>query len=205
MSKLTDYIRKKPLLKRLAGKLMIPENDFRPRWWVRTLVNPFFIRKGRGAIMRRSVRKDVFPYHSFQIGSGVLIEDFTTINNGVGAVIIGDKSVIGISNVIIGPVRIGNHVMLAQNVVVSGLNHEYADISMPPSQQKVAVQEIRIGDNVWIGANSVITAGVTIGRHAVIGAGSVVTQDIPDFAVAVGSPARVVKKYNFGSGLWEKV
>ncbi len=54
-------------------------------------------------------------------------------------------------------------------------------------------------------APAVITAGVTIGKHSVIGAGSVVTKNVPEYSVAVGNPARVIKRYNFDSGQWEKV
>nr|WP_262895498.1 acyltransferase [Mucilaginibacter segetis] len=94
--------------------------------------------------------------------------------------------------------------MLAQNIVLSGLNHGYEDISTPPRIQKVNTKQITIHDNVWIGANSVVTAGVTIGKHAIIGAGSVVTKDIPAYSVAVGNPARVIKKYNFETQTWQK-
>jgi len=69
----------------------------------------------------------------------------------------------------------------------------------------VVTKQISIADDVWIGANCVVTAGVTIGKHAVIGAGSVVTKDIPPFSVAVGNPARVIKKYNSETNSWEKV
>ena len=133
------------------------------------------------------------------------MEDFATINNGVGDVIIGDRTIIGIGNVVIGPVKIGNDVMFAQNIVVSGLNHGYEDVTLPPSVQKVSTGQIDIGDNVWIGANAVITAGVTIGKHAIIGGGSVVTKNIPDYSVAVGNPAKVIKKYNFELQTWQKV
>jgi len=95
--------------------------------------------------------------------------------------------------------------MLAQNIIISGLNHGYEDVTTPPRIQKVVTKQITIDDDVWIGANCVITAGVTIGKHAVIGAGSVVTKDIPQFSVAVGNPARVIKKYNFETSSWEKV
>jgi len=147
---------------------------------------------------------DVFPFKNFSLGSKSIIEDFAVINNGVGDVIIGHNTGIGISNVIIGPVTLGNYVMFAQHVVLSGLNHGYEDITIPTRLQKVVTKPITIADNVWIGANSVITAGVTIGKHAVIGAGSVVTKDIPEYSVAVGNPARVIKKYNFTTKSWEK-
>ena len=76
---------------------------------------------------------------------------------------------------------------------------------MPPSMQKVTTKQIELSDNIWIGANAVITAGVKIGKHCVIGAGSVVTKDVPDYCVAVGNPAKVVKKYNAITGNWERV
>jgi acetyltransferase-like isoleucine patch superfamily enzyme len=148
---------------------------------------------------------DVFPFNNFKLGAKSTIEDFATINNGVGDVLIGDGSMIGIGSVVIGPVEIGNNVMLAQNIVVSGLNHGYEDVTIPPSLQKEIRKQIIISDNVWIGANSVITAGITIGRHSVIGAGSVVTKNIPDYCVAVGNPAKIIKRYSAETETWESV
>src|SRR5690606_29232725 len=139
-----------------------------------------------------------------KLGSKSIIEDFSTRNNGVGDVIIGDNTVIELGNVVIGPVRIGNNVMMAQNIVVSGLNHGYANVSISAAKQEVTCKEIIISDDVWIGANTVVTAGVTIGKHCVIGAGSVVTKDIPEFSVAVGNPARVIKLYNPSLSRWER-
>jgi acetyltransferase-like isoleucine patch superfamily enzyme len=95
--------------------------------------------------------------------------------------------------------------MFAQNVVVSGLNHGYQDINTPPSLQPVETKPISIGDEVWIGANVVITAGVTIGKHAVVAAGSVVTKDVPDFSIAAGNPARILKQYNSETMQWERI
>jgi acetyltransferase-like isoleucine patch superfamily enzyme len=198
-------IKSNPKLKKIAHWLIIPHGQARPRLWVRLFVNPFIHKKGKNTIIRYNTRMDLFPFKQFEIGSNSIIEDFATINNGVGDVFIGDNCGIGLSNVIIGPVKIGNYVMLAQNIVISGLNHGYEDVTMPPRIQKVVTKQITIEDNVWIGANCVITAGVTIGKHAVIGAGSVVTKDIPQFSVAVGNPARVIKKYNFETNTWGKI
>lgn len=185
--------------------MLIPTGEYRPRLWVRLIVNPFFHRKGRGSIIRWRTRMDVFPFRDFQIGDDSVIEDFSTVNNAVGDVIIGKSSLIGVSNVIIGPVEIGDEVILAQNIVISGLNHGYEDVSKSPMRQKVTTAIIRIGDKVWIGANSTITAGVTLGTHCIIGAGSVVTKDIPPFSVAVGNPAKVIKTYNPQTKIWEKI
>lgn len=202
---LIEKIKANPRLKQLAHFLLIPSNDFRPRTWVRWFINPFKHSRGAGSIIRWRSRLDVFPYNKFVLGSKSVIEDFSVINNGVGDVIIGKHTIIGISNVIIGPVNIGDNVMFAQHVVVSGLNHGYKDINIPPSQQKVECNLISISDDVWIGANCVITAGVSIGKHSIVGAGSVVTKTIPDYCIAVGNPAKVIKKYSHTTNEWERV
>lgn len=202
---LVSKIKSNPALKQLALRLMIPANEHRPRLWVRLFVNPFIHKRGKNSIIRSRTRMDVFPYNKFSLGIKSVIEDFATVNNGVGDVIIGDQTIIGLGNVIIGPVVIGNEVMLAQNIVVSGLNHGYEDIHISPRQQKETCKQITISDDVWIGSNTVITAGVTLGKHCIIGAGSVVTKDIPEFSVAVGNPAKVIKKYNHITGIWERV
>ena len=64
---------------------------------------------------------------------------------------------------------------------------------------------IKIENNVWIGANSVVLPGVQIGNHSVIGAGSIITKDIPPYSVAVGNPARIVKRYDMDLKEWVKV
>lgn len=202
---LLKTIKSSPRLKKFVHWMIIPSGQARPRLWVRLIVNPFIHKKGKGTVIRFNSRLDVFPFKNFAIGSNSIIEDFATINNGVGDVIIGHNCGIGLSNVIIGPVMLGNYVMLAQNIVISGLNHGYEDVTLPPRMQKVITKPIIIKDDVWIGANCVVTAGVTIGKHAVIGAGSVVTRDIPEFCVAVGNPAKVIKKYNFETESWQKV
>lgn len=202
---IVSRIKSNPALKQFTLKLLIPANDHRPRLWVRLFLNPFKHKRGKGSIVRRRTRMDVFPFNNFSLGVRSLIEDFTTINNGVGDVFIGDRTIIGLGNTVIGPVSIGNDVMFAQNIVVSGMNHAYEDIDLPPSRQKDICKQITIDDNVWIGANSVVTAGVTIGRHCIIGGGSVVTKDIPPYSVAVGNPAKVIKKYNSQTKAWEKV
>jgi acetyltransferase-like isoleucine patch superfamily enzyme len=201
---LLSVIKSNPKLKKFVHWLLIPRGQARPRLWVRLFVNPFIHKRGRNTVIRFNTRMDLFPFNSFKIGSNSIIEAFSTINNGVGNVSIGNNAGIGLNNVIIGPVNIGDYVMLAQNIVISGLNHGYEDISLPPRMQKVVTKQINIEDNVWVGANSVITAGVTIGKHAIIGAGSVVTKDIPSYSVAAGNPARVIKKYSFETNTWQK-
>ncbi len=147
---------------------------------------------------------DVLPFNYFEIGRNSTIEDFATVNNGVGDVVIGDRTRIGLGCVLIGPVKVGNDIMFAQNIVVSGLNHGYKDINVPPSLQEVETKQITIEDDVWIGANAVITAGVTIGKHCVIAAGSVVTKTVPPYSVAGGNPARILRQYSPETKNWER-
>ena len=192
-------------LKRFVHWLLIPRHQARPRLWVQWFVNPFFHKKGKGTTVCRRTRIDVLPFQKFNIGNYSTIEDFTTINNGVGAVYIGNNSRIGLGNVIIGPVTIGNNVILAQNIVMSGLNHNYEDVYVPIYLQGETVALITIEDDCWIGANVVITAGVTIGKHSVVAGGAVVIKDVPPCCVVVGNPAKIVKRYNVETKIWESV
>ena len=205
MDQILDLIKRNPKIKSLVHWLLIRTNEARPRLWVKWFLNPFFHSRESGSIIRRSARMDVLPFNKFIIGRKSIIEDFSTINNGVGDVEIGEQSLIGIGNVIIGPVYIGNHVIIAQHVVISGLNHNYESIELPISKQPVNKKQIVIDDDCWIGANAVITSGIKIGKHCVIAAGSIVTRDVPDFSIVAGNPARIIKRYNFETDVWEKV
>lgn len=202
---LKEKIKSYDKLKKLVHWSILIPNQTRPRLWIKWFVNPFYHKKGRGAIIRPRTRMDVVPWNTFQLGKDSTIEDFSAINNGVGAVIIGDRSKIGLSNTIIGPITIGNDIRLAQNITLSGLNHNYEDVNMAIHEQGVSTAQIVVEDETWIGANVVVLAGVKIGKHSIIAAGSVVTKNIPAYSVAVGNPARVLKKYNHETKIWEKV
>jgi len=201
---LKEKIKANPKLKKLIHWMLIPTGEASPRLWVRLFVNPILNKRGKGSKIKRA-RMDILPFNVFALGTCSTIEDYCTINNGVGDVTIGDNTLIGIGNVIIGPVQVGNNVIFAQNIVASGLNHEYRDAFLPIHAQKINVAPIVIEDDCWIAANAVITSGVTIGKHAVIAAGAVVTKNIPPYSVAVGNPARVIKQYNFDNDKWERV
>jgi len=205
MKHLKQFIKSNAKLKAFVHWAIMPANQARPRWWVSFLVNPFLHPKGKNSKICNSARLDVFPFNTFTLGNDSTIEDFSTINNGMGAVNIGHRSRIGLSCVVIGPVNIGNDVMLAQNIVLSGLNHSYQDIHKPISQQPCTTAQIVVEDEVWIGANAVITAGVTIGKHAVVAAGSVVTKNVPPYSVVAGNPAKVIKQYQLSSQQWENI
>lgn len=202
---LVARIKNNPAFKKKALWLLFPTGESRPRWWIKAFVNPFYHQKGRGSKIRSSVRLDVVPFHRLSIGKKAVIEDYSVINNGMGDVVIGDHSFIGLHNTIIGPVEIGENVIIAQQVTISGLNHGYEDINTPIKDQSCTAKNIVIGKDSWIGANAVITAGITIGTHTIVAAGSVVTKHVPDYSIVAGNPARVIKLYNFKLAQWEKI
>lgn len=205
ISDLKERIKRNKAVKKLILNMISPSSNPKPRLWIRIFVNPWIHKKGKGAkIRRRRSRIDVFPWNKFDVGEKALIEDFTTINNGAGDVIIGNNSRVGIGSVIIGPVVLGNKVGLGQHVFIAGFNHGYADASIDSNEQDLVKKKVVIEDESHIGSNSVILAGVHIGTRVQIGAGSVVTKDIPSYCVAAGNPARIIKRYDFQKKEWVK-
>lgn len=102
-------------------------------------------------------------------------------------------------------VKIEDNVLIADKVFISDCTHSYQEIDIPIIKQDVIeLSPVVIGEGSWLGEN-VCVCGASIGKHCVIGANSVVTSDIPDYCVAVGSPAKVVKKYDFIQKEWVKV
>lgn len=120
------------------------------------------------------------------------IEDHTVIGH-FAHIIANDKVVIGRS------------VLIADKVFITDCAHGYEDLKMPIGEQPIRkLKEVYIGDESWLGEN-VCILGASIGKHCVIGANSVVIHDIPDYSVAAGSPAKVIKKYDFEQSKWVKV
>jgi len=107
---------------------------------------------------------------------------------------IGDNSYIGCNAVLGagGGIEIGNHVLIGQSVNIHAENHTFSDPEKRIDEQGVTYQGIIVQDDVWIGSRVVILDGVQIGKGAVIAAGAVVTKSIPEYAVVMGVPARIV-------------
>lgn len=194
-----------PKLKHILHYMLMHPYATRPRWWARILVIPFFIKRGKGSIIRRRARLDLMPSKKFVVGYRTIIEDYTIINNGMGDIIVGDHSQILSRVKLVGPVNIGSNVIISSGSHVTGLIHDYEDVTQLIRTQGVSTSLTTIEDNVWIGGNSAINQGVTIGKHSVIGTCSVVTRDIPPYSVAVGNPARVIRRYDFEQQQWVKV
>lgn len=107
-------------------------------------------------------------------------------------------------------ILIGNNVLMASKIYISDCTHgsykgneEDSDPLQTPSERRMTSSPVIIKDNVWLGEFVSVLPGVTIGEGTIVGANSVVSKSLPDFVIAVGSPARPIKKYNFDSKQWE--
>ena len=149
------------------------------------------------------------------LGAGVLVGPNVALTAGISpdqemltcpVVRIGARTIIGRGSHIIGhwSIEIGEDVQTGPYVYITDQNHGYDDVTRPISLQTQPERPVSIGDGSWIGHGSVVLPGSRIGRHVTIGANSVVSGEIPDFSVAVGSPARVIRRYVEGEG-WVRV
>lgn len=158
--------------------------------------NRRYVEIGKGFTTGRYCRIEAYPVNPEQkrcisIGENVQINDAVHIVGSVG-------------------ITIGNNVLMASKIFISDLNHgqyngDSADSPLSiPKDRPLHHRPVVIEDNVWIGEFVSILPGVTLGKGAIIGTMSVVTKDIPPYSIAVGSPARVIKQYNFETGKWQK-
>jgi acetyltransferase-like isoleucine patch superfamily enzyme len=159
---------------------------------VNTLYNENYIRIGRDTMIgpQCTLSAGMMP------GQKCLTDPVVTI---------GDRCLIGKGSGIVGhfSIEIGDDVWTGHNVYITDQNHGYEDVDRPISVQTMPEKPVRIGRGSWLGYGTVVLPGSDIGEHVVIGANSVVTGAIPSFSVAVGSPARVVRR--FENGEWKSV
>lgn len=167
-----------------------------------------------------SIGKKVRIYSPLKIegNKAIKIGDFSRIGHGTWLasipltkkkpmLTIGSNVLIGHYNHIYctGSIAIEDNVLTADKVYISDNAHGYEDLNIAIWQQPIKqLASVKIGEGSWLGEN-VCVIGSSIGKHCVIGANSVVTHDIPDYSVAVGAPARVIKKYNYNTQKWESV
>jgi len=132
---------------------------------------------------------------AIEIGTDSHIARNVTMRIHEGKIEIGEKVNIGADSFIYGygDIRIGDYCLVANQVEIISGTHDYQDVDTPMRFQGRTPSEIVIGEDVWLGTHAVVLGGVTIGKGAIIGAGSVVHRDIPEYGIAVGIPARVIK------------
>ena len=170
-------------------------------------LRPLGVRFGIRSTIYRPIRID--GGRSIEIGAKSLIQRGTWLyaspmSKGEIALNIGSNCVVGYNNhfVAIKSVVIGDGVLTANNVYIADNSHHYEDIARPIVEQGTKfIREVVIGSGAWLGEN-VCVIGASVGKNSVIGANSVVTRDVPDFCVAVGAPAVVVKHYDHVRSKW---
>ena len=99
---------------------------------------------------------------------------------------------------------IGKSSTILANVFITNIDHDYQEIGVHILKQKYLIKDTRIGANCYIGIGACIQAGTILGKQCVIGANSVVRGNFPDYSVIVGAPARVIKRYDAKSNIWQK-
>jgi acetyltransferase-like isoleucine patch superfamily enzyme len=177
------------------------------RLWVRLLSKTFsllisgaFARFGRRTVLMYPIRlsgeeRIAIGDHVF-IGPGSWLQTLPDGENTSIAVSIGKGTSVAGACVIsaVRSVQLEENVLLARNVYISDHMHKYTDTEIPVIAQGVEkIKPVLVKRGAWLGQNVVVCPGVTIGTGAVIGANSVVTRNIPDYCVAAGAPARVLK------------
>ena len=181
------------------------------KWWyiiTQIIYKRKFNRIGKGTVIYRplqfnrvytvTIEKNVFLAEGVWLIGSDKESDTMTIMEGT---VIGHYAHIVARHSVI----IEKHVLIADKVFITDSSHEFEDVTLPIKNQGMRIDgDVVIGENSWVGENVAI-CGASIGKNCVIGANSVVTHDIPDYCVAVGNPAKVIKRFDFENGKWMKV
>lgn len=154
----------------------------------------------------------VIGLNSVAIGRGSCISDDVWVNDcirdGVPRLMIGETVLVGRRGVIstAGHLEIGSFTILAPDVIVTDADHVYENPMLPYLQQgATSGRTLIVEENCWLGLQVKVLGDLTIGRGSVVAAGSLVRNSLPPFVVAAGSPARIVKFYDFKTQTWRKV
>ena len=129
------------------------------------------------------------------LGNGVFLGRNTILSCKNGDIVIEDEANLGFNIEVFSAsrVRIGKKVLVAAYTYLVGGDHLYDRVDIPVLDQGRTARGIDVGDNVWLGAHVVVTDGSRVGRDAIVGAGAVVVGEVPEFAIATGIPAKVVR------------
>ena len=161
------------------------------------LRHPKKIRLGDGVVVDDLVVLDAkgATNRGITVGDGVFLGRGTILSCKDGDIVLGDHTNIGFNCEVFSAstVTVGRHGLFAAYTYLVGGGHEFDRADVPVIEQQRSSRGITLGDNVWLGTGTKVLDGVRIGQGVVVGAGAVVTDDLPDGAVAVGIPARVVR------------
>lgn len=138
----------------------------------------------------------IHAVNNIQLKNGVHVSRYCTLRSGPGDIVVNEMVNIGTYSHIDGHggVEIGKNTLLARNVEILSGSHIFKDPTIPIRFQGTDLKKTIIGEDVWLGFRATVLPGVTVGDGTVVGAGAVVTKDIPKYSIAVGVPAKVIKK-----------
>jgi acetyltransferase-like isoleucine patch superfamily enzyme len=180
---------------------------FKLFWLIRALVyKPFFGRFGFPSYIGEPIfisrPSRIYIGRKVRIFPGVRLE----VVNSNSLISIGDDVAIG-QNVHMtsgGQLIIGDRTTFTENIMITNIDHDYEEIGIHVLRQKHLIKETIVGENCFIGFGAVIQAGTILGKQCVVGANSVVRGIFPDYSVIVGSPAKIIKRYDVDSRTWRK-
>ena len=155
-------------------------------------ITPGYIEVGNHVVVLSYARiEGVSQYNKISYTPNIVLHDGVTVQQGLHLTCANH-------------IEIGENTAIAANVTITDIHHPYKDIKLPIEQQDLEVSEVTIGRDCKIYNGAVVLPGVHIGDHVTVGANAVVNRNIPDYCVAVGSPAIIIKRYNFETQQWEK-
>ena len=158
----------------------------------------------------------VYGERYIRIGADVVVGPYCSLSAGVmpghvpdhdPVVTIGDRVLIGRGSGVVGhrSITIGDGVFTGHHVYITDANHGYEDVHETIGRQFAPPRPVVVGAGSWLGHGSIVLPGAAVGEHVAVGAGSVVTGEVPSYSVAVGNPARVIRRYDTERAEWVKV
>ncbi len=159
------------------------------------IAHPHVVLRGMVFLGKRVELHARAGYGRLEIGRWVHIGDGSSLRCHEGSLRVGDKVVLGKDNTVncYLDVEIGAATIVADWVYVTDFDHKTSDVHVPIKDQGIVKTPVRIGPDCWIGAKASVLRGTRIGRGSVLGAHAVVRGDVPEYSIAVGVPARVVR------------
>jgi len=177
----------------------------------RLVIAPFLGSSGIGSAVVRAASIEgagnIYLGNNVFVAEGAVLAAAKLTNTGQPRLSIGDRCSLGRNNHIYatGNLTLEPDVLTASNVYIADNSHSFDAIDLAVRDQPVRqLEEVTIGTGSWLGQN-VCIIGASVGKGCVIGANSVVLSDVPDYCVAVGAPARVVRRLDRATGQWNKV
>jgi maltose O-acetyltransferase len=127
-------------------------------------------------------------------GENVIIKSRCYFGNG-SKLSIGNNSQLGQNARLVGPIKLGNNVMMGPDVIIMGVSHDISRLDIPMNDLSLEgiENQVCIGNNVWIGTRAILMPGISIGDNSIVGAGAVVTKSFPSNSVLAGVPAKLIK------------